>query len=138
MAASFEDGRAQRKSRMAREMPHLSKSCIDKIHRMLNDASDNGPCATSNCKSSTFDLKHETPYGRLCQSIDLPLRDGGTLKWLVASPLALLFTPCQVSSKIAKFLQSVADYSSGFASLTLIYYTDEETPGNVLLPDHST
>jgi hypothetical protein len=34
-------------------------------------------------------------------------------------------------------LQGIADYSSGLAAMTLIYYTDEETPGNNLRPDNS-
>ena len=125
----------QKKQRLASKMPGISEGKLQQISEILDDGPDDAE-ADSSCKSPISDIKHHTPYGTLGKIINIPLKAGGTLEWLMICPLALLFTMCDICSEFAKLLQRVATYSAGIAHLTLIYYTDETTPGNQVRPDN--
>jgi len=81
-------------------------------------------------------LDLHTPVGPLM--VQVPLLIGATkyrkarlMKWQVANPLALLYVACESSSQFSDFLRAWLVDSRE----SLILYTDEVTPGNVLRPD---
>ncbi len=74
-----------------------------------------------------------TPFGKLIQEFDLPLKNGGTHKLLYADPAALFYLLCSRSTAFARLLAKTQ--SAGPAGHVL--YGDETTPGNILRPDHS-
>jgi len=125
------------KSQLLCKFPQLSLRAINVITEFFVEfgaACEDEPDAKYCCEAL---LDQNTPYGPLIEVIDLPLEGGECHKWSICNPFALLFVLCGLCCKFAKFLQEIADYSSGVASMKLIYYTDEETPGNQLRPDNS-
>lgn len=82
------------------------------------------------------DLDLHTPVGPLIVQVPLTLpgtkwRKTQIIKWSVANPLALLYVACTSSSQFSKFLKLWLVDSKN----SLLLYSDEVIPGNVLRPD---
>ena len=73
-----------------------------------------------------------TPYGNLLVRLELELVEGGTWKWPICNPMALLYHMCKESLAFARLLQR-SQRGSGVFCFCL--YADEETPGNNQHPD---
>ena len=73
-----------------------------------------------------------TPYGNLLVRLELELVEGGTWKWPICNPMALLYHMCEENLAFARLLQR-SQRGSGVFRVCL--YADEETPGNNQHPD---
>ena len=75
-----------------------------------------------------------TPYGPLFQTFGLECEDGGSVDIWLSLPAAMLWHLTKQTANLASFIQGrlQARRCSVTAPWTLVFYTDEVSPGNQL------
>jgi hypothetical protein len=131
LSFSMGDERLGKKLRLLEKFPKLSHKACEDILNMLGFEPEKNANTGTDLENA---LDVNTPYGPLLITIDLPIGHDRFYKWHCANPFAFLFVLCQRRPEFCTFLRSCCDSTGWFS---LVYYTDEETPGNQNRPDHS-
>ena len=78
--------------------------------------------------------KQKGPYGAMLDHVSLQSKEGGCVKISFANPFALLHSAMATSAHLQKFfVDRLVDHpSTPYVPWSLILYSDEITPGNVL------
>ena len=122
-----------------RALPHVSASALSAI--LAEVAAEGMPELHSrrDLSAATAELMNEsTPYGPIAQTVDVATTDGGTMRLLVAHPLALLWHAVRVARPFANFVQArLSEHpASAVQPWRLVLYADEVVPGNQLSHDN--
>ena len=128
----------QRLEQFRRRVPHVSASALSKI---LAEVEASG-VPELHSRDDMRDARHSmatrlTPYGAVLQDMQLvPKAPHGPIRLLYLHPLAMLYTAFAHADGFSQFFKSrLAEHPpSPRVPWSLILYSDEITPGNVLAP----
>jgi hypothetical protein len=129
----------QRLERFRRNNPHVSATALSSIlNAVERDGMPemHGRMDVARARDAT--IKQDTPYGQLQTELELDTKTGTKVKFRILNLFALLFVAFNscggFHTYMAERLQ--AHPSSVDNPWSLVLYTDEITPGNVLAPDN--
>lgn len=112
----------------------ISAAAVGRVASLLRNTADYDADSihNSHCRDlSNWFQDITTPFGQLFVDLDVPMCDGSTYKWRVASPYALLWHLVSVSVAFGALLEGCID---GVLS-DIALWGDEVCSGNQLRPD---
>lgn len=121
-----------RVQRLRARLPYISQSALAAILAEAN-TDDGLPEQISRRgigRARDIAVQHVTPYGKLHQTINVPLANGeGTMPVEVQNPFSMLHYVCNTCPWYASAIDNAL---ASIRPLTLVLYTDEILPGNQL------
>ena len=105
---------------------------VQQILKVMDEADAENPLHRKLCDAEFQKFsKLITPYGPVCQWLEVPSKSGGTHRVYVNNPFALIYATGMVNRKFGSFLKRHLG-----SEARLAFYSDETTPGNALRPDN--
>lgn len=105
---------------------------VGQILKVVGEADASHPLNRKLCDDEFQKFsKLETPYGPVCQWLEVPSKSGGVHRLYLNNPFALIYATGRVNPKFGSFLRRHLG-----SEARLVFYSDETTPGNALRPDN--
>ena len=132
---------AERPTKLARlqclrdRLPYISQSALAAILKAARDE-DLPEGNRQDFREARDAVSHtSTPYGPICQVINIPVADGGDpMPIEVQHPIAMLYQSCLLSRPLSALIRRCVEQRPPTLARpwSLVLYADEVTPGNQL------
>ena len=101
---------------------------------LLKDDKLGGPRERQNLtKAAAHHARADTPYGKVVQSLAIPMKSGPTLAWEFINPFAFIWYLSTICIQFSDMMANAARAAGH--KLRFLLYGDELTPGNPLRVD---